>query len=143
MAKDSFDGIVAARTRTAVQIRTSRDLMAGFTAVGGVEADLVAIETAGKEAETHNQAQGAAASDGKGATLEVYASFTALQREYVLLLAALRAIQGQRQSANANDPVAGKLADIIANRATVTIIEGDAQDDGKKKRRAAASRALV
>lgn len=130
--KQAFTKMVAARTRAANHILNSPELMTRFTKAGGLAEDLEAIRDAGLEAEALNHAQGSMQSSGKVATVAVGIAFGTLQREYVLLLAALRAIEGRLLQANASDPNAEKLADIIANRAAVTVSEGTEEGAAKK-----------
>jgi hypothetical protein len=127
-----FNSTVAARTRAAEQLLGKADLLAAFVELGGTAADLEPIRDAGREAEAFNQAQGAMQSNGKLATLSVLQSFADVQRDYVLLLAVLRAIRGRLLEADPKDADARRLEDIIANRAAVTVLEG--KDDGAPKK---------
>lgn len=129
-----FNSTVAARTRAAEQLLGKADLRAAFEKLGGTAADLEPIRDAGREAEAFNQAQGAMQSNGKLATVAVLQSFADVQREYVLLLAVLRAMRGRLLEANPNDADAQRLDDIIANRAAVTVLEG--KDEGAPKKAA-------
>ncbi len=139
---NSFNATVSARTSAASQIKSTSDLLQQFTDLGGTVDDLDSIIDAGLEAEAGNHAQGASQSDGKVATAAALRAFAELQREYVALLAVLRAIRGQLLRADADDENAQKLAEIIANRAAVTVTEGAADAEGKKKKVSRASRAL-
>lgn len=127
-----FNSTVAARTRAADQILTKRDLLAAYQSLGGTVDDLEPIRDAGLEAEAFNQAQGAMQSNGKLATVAVLQSFADVQREYLLLLAVLRAILGRLLEADPKDPNAQRLEDIIANRAAITVLEG--KEDGAPKK---------
>lgn len=131
-ATRGFTSLTAARTRTATHILSTPDLLALFATVGGLPIDLEPIRDAGLEAEAFNQAQGSMQSNGKVATVNVGVAFSALQRDYVLLLAACRAILGHLLAANPKDPNAETLAGIIENRAAVTIVEGKEDGDPKK-----------
>jgi hypothetical protein len=122
-AAKGYTSVVAARTRAAQQILSTPDLLAVFESRGGLKADLDDIVSAGRDAEAFNQAQASTRSDGKQATRAVLGEFADLQRDYVLLLGALRAILGSLKRANLNDPNVSRLADIIDNRASVTVSE--------------------
>lgn len=133
VARKGFDQTVAARTRGAQQILSTPELLAAYIALGGLAADLQAIVAAGREAEISNHAQGSARSDGKAATAEVLRSFDALQRDYSLVMAVVRAVRAAVARANPDDPLLTRLDDIIANTAAVTV-EINEQPDGKKTR---------
>ncbi|MDP3503751.1 MAG: hypothetical protein Q8S33_25670 [Myxococcales bacterium] len=60
-------------------------------------------------------------------------SFDALQRDYSLVMAVVRAVRAAVARANPDDPLLTRLDDIIANTAAVTV-EINEQPDGKKTR---------
>lgn len=117
VARKGFDSTVAARTRAAQQILSTPELLAAYVALGGLAADLQAIVAAGRDAEISNHAQGSARSDGKSATAEVLRSFDALQRDYSLVMAVVRAVRAAVARANPDDALLTRLDDIIANTA--------------------------
>ncbi len=129
-SKPGFDTNVAARTRTADHILNTADLLAAYLALGGLRTDLEEIKSAGLQAEAYNQQQGAASSVGKAATLSVLQSYTALQREYALVMAVAQAVRGDLPAANAAQ--LARLDDILANRAQLAVSIDDV--DGQKKR---------
>ena len=140
-AAKGYTPVVAARTRAAQQILSTPDLLAVFQARGGLKDDLDDIVSAGRDAEAFNQAQASTRSDGKQATREVLVEFADLQRDYVLLLGALRAILGKLRRADPDDPNVSRLEDIIANRASLTVSEVSDLAEGSTgpKRRATRS----
>lgn len=127
-----FTAVTAARTRAADVILTTQDMLKAFVDLGGTKGDLEPVRDAGREAEAFNQAQGSMASSGKIATVEVLQRFLDVQREYVLLLAVLRAIRGRLEEANPADPDITRLDDIIANHAALTVLEAKQEGAGKK-----------
>lgn len=133
-ARKGFDAVVAARTRTAQQILGTPDLLAGWISRGGLAIDLEAIAVAGRDAEAFNHAQGSARSDGKVATADVIRAFHALQKDYSLVMAVVRAVRGELARGNADDAVMTRLDDIITNTAAVTV-DIQEQPDGKKSRK--------
>lgn len=98
-----FTSLTAARVRAATHILTIPDLLALYIALGGLADDLEAVRDAGLEAEGFNQLQGSMLSTGKTATASVGLAFSTLQREYLLLLAVLRAIRGNLLRADPRD----------------------------------------
>lgn len=132
-ARKGFDAVVAARTRAAQQILSSPDLLAAWIARGGLAVDLEGIAVAGRDAEAFNHAQGSARSDGKAATAEVIRAFNALQKDYSLVMAVVRAVRGDLARAKADNAIMTRLDDIITNTAAVTV-EIHEQPDGKKSR---------
>ncbi|MBM4783850.1 MAG: hypothetical protein GQE15_39780 [Archangiaceae bacterium] len=127
-----FTSLTAARVRAATHILSIPDLLALYIGLGGLADDLEAVRDAGLEAEGFNQLQGSMLSTGKTATASVGVAFSTLQREYLLLLAVLRAIRGQLLRADPRDENAARLADIIANRAQLTVIEAKEEGGARK-----------
>jgi hypothetical protein len=144
----TFDSTVAARTRAVSQLINDPALLESFIAMGGLLEDLVTIRDQGRTAELLAQAQESTRSDGKAATLDVVAQFTALREEYALILAVLRALFGMLKRANADKALLQRLADIIANHAEtgiaeITLADGTKQKKAKKKLSQEAVRAEI
>lgn len=92
-AAKSFDAQVAARTRAADQILRSKDLLAVYEAGGGLRADLEALRELGLQAEALSQVRSSSKAEASAATLSTLQSFAALQREYTVVMAVLRAVR--------------------------------------------------
>jgi hypothetical protein len=93
MSDRGFNPVVAARTRTAVEIRDNPKLLHKLIEVGGLPRDLDGIIQTGIAAEAADLAQSRIKSSGKVATLGVSSRFAALQKEYssVMGVAVVRA----------------------------------------------------
>jgi hypothetical protein len=68
MSAKAFNSKVAARTRVAVQITETPDLLTKYEKVGGLRRDLEAIAKTGAEAEAANLGQSQARASGRAAT---------------------------------------------------------------------------
>ena len=90
MAKTGYDDVVAARTRAAIQILETADMLEAYLVAGGKPTDLTSIRDHGTRAEALNLAQTAAQASGGAATLAVLQELAWVQREYVTIMAALR-----------------------------------------------------
>ena len=138
MAKLNFNSVVAARTRAADQILSTPDLVAKYVALGGLARDLETIRKAGLEAEAANLGQSQSHSAGKSATVDILASFAALQKEYSSVMGVVSAVAAELSRNGGASDLVTKLNDILVNEAqlsvTVTTDEG-----GEKKRKARGS----
>jgi hypothetical protein len=136
---EAFNRIVAARTRTAHQIRHTSELLQTYLAIGGLEDDLVEIEQYGLAAEAADLAQSQAQAAGGAATLDVQQSFAALQRDYVAVMAIVEAVRGDLVRAKAPASLVAAIKKIIVNEAEVTV---DIADGKRRVRRSQAQEAL-
>ena len=131
----TFDSTVAARTRAAVQILTTPDLLASYEAKGGTQEDLESIRDHGQTAESLSQAQSAAQAAGGAATLQVLGTFVALQKEYVAVMAIVQAARRDLAKAGASIGVLSAVDQILVNEAEVAI-RTTVEPDGKKSKKA-------
>ncbi len=95
MAKLAFGSKVAARTRTAVQILDTAELVAKYEEQGGLARDLERVRDAGLEAEAANLGQSQSKTGGKSATVEVLTTFAAIQKEYSSIMAVVRMVRAE------------------------------------------------
>ncbi len=137
MAKMNFNSTVAARTRAAIQILETPDLLTKYDELGGLQRDLVAIRDAGLEAEAANLSQSQAKSTGKGATIDVLAGFASLQKEYSSVMAVLQAVRAELYRTGAPADLVAKMDGIIRNEAQVTVKIWE--EEGEKKRKVSKS----
>lgn len=133
----TFDSTVAARTRAADHILSTPELLASYEARGGIQQDLESIREQGQRAEALSLAQSAAQAAGGAATLYVLGSFVRLQREYTAVMAVVRAVRFDLESAKAPIEVVSAVDRIIVNEAEVAIrTVASAEGTSKKKKKA-------
>lgn len=131
----TFDSTVAARTRAADHILSTPELLASYEARGGIQQDLESIREQGQRAEALSLAQSAAQAAGGAATLYVLGSFVRLQREYTAVMAVVRAVRFDLESAKAPIEVVSAVDRIIVNEAEVAIrTVASAEGTSKKKK---------
>ena len=141
----TFNTTVAARTRAANLILTTPDMLAAFEGASGDKADLEAIRAHGARAETLNLAQTDAQRKAKGATIELLSEIAALQREYLVIMAALSAIRAALADTEAPPKeLIAQLDAILANEAQVSVRTTTFEDGSttKKKRASQAQEAV-
>jgi len=131
----TFDSIVAARTRTAVQILSTPALLAAYEAKGGIPEDLESIRDHGQKAEALSQAQSAAQAKGGAATLYVLGNFVRLQKEYTAIMAVVQAARLDLAKASAPIETLSAVDRILVNEAEVTFTTV-VEPDGKSKKSA-------
>jgi len=135
---NTFNETVAARTRTADHILNTPDLFALYTQYGGLPGDLEAIFASGRRAEALSQARSAAQADGSADTVDVLQCFSALQREYVVIMAVLQAVQHDLKRAGAPAQTLAAVEKILVNEAPVVI--RSVEKEGVKKKVAVRSK---
>jgi hypothetical protein len=131
----TFDSTIAARTRAAVQILATPDLLASYEAKGGTKEDLESIRSHGQTAEALSQAQSAAQAKGGAATLYVLSTFVALQREYAAIMAVVQAVRHDLAKAAAPAGVLSAVDRILVNEAEIAI-KTQVDGEGKSKKKA-------
>ena len=131
----TFDSTVAARTRAAVQILATPDLLAAYESKGGIREDLESIRNHGQTAEALSQAQSAAQAKGGAATVYVLSTFVALQREYAAIMAVVQAARHDLAKSGAPAEILGAVDRILLNEAE-TSIKTTVDEDGKAKKKA-------
>ena len=138
MARHAFNSVVAARTRAAIQIIETPDLLNKYEELGGLRRDLEAIRDAGLEAEAANLSQSQAKSTGKGATIDVLAGFASMQKEYSSVMAILQVVYADLVRTGAPAGLIAKMEGIIRNEAQVTV--SAYEEGGEKKRKVGKSK---
>ena len=136
-----FDEAAAARTRAADLILKSADMLAAFEAVNGHRGDLEAIRDHGARAEALNLAQTEAQRAGTTATLDLLNEIAGVQREYVLIMAAVKAARAAL--ADQEEPpeeLIAQLDAILKDEARVTV-RTTTFEDGSTVKKQQASRA--
>jgi len=131
----TFDSTIAARTRAAVQILSTPDLLAAYESKGGTREDLESIRDHGEKAEALSQAQSAAQARGGAATLYVLGNFVQLQKEYSAVMAIVQAARLDLAKAGAPVEVLSAVDQIMVNEAEVAI-RSVVNQDGKTKKSA-------
>lgn len=136
----TFDVRVAARTRAAAQILSTKDLLALYESHGGLKEDLESIRSHGQKAEALSHARSGNKAVGEGATLAVLTAFADLQKEYAAVMAVVQAVRFDIQSAGGKPEVVTALLHILKNEASVVYrSEPSADGDAKPKKRAVTS----
>ena len=133
-----FDDATAARTRAAALILQSEEMLAAFEAVNGHKGDLAAIRDHGARAETLNLAQTEAQREGTAATLDLLNEIAAVEREYVQIMAAVKAHRAAL--ADQEEPPKELIANldaIVKNEAQVTVRTTPLEDGSSKKKKQA------
>lgn len=139
---ETFNQIVAARTRTAELILDRPELLAMFLDLGGLKSDLEEIASHGHDAELLDQAQGSAQAQGGGLTMAVLKEFADLQTEYKRIMAVVVAVQRDLKKAEATPTVLAEIARIIKDETAVVLrtvgpAPGDTAAAGGKPQRQA------
>jgi hypothetical protein len=129
----TYDSTVAARTRAAAQILATPDLLSLYESKGGLKADLEKIRDRGQEAEALSQAQSGKQAAGGAATLDVLATFTALQKEYSAVMGVVQAARYDLGEAKTATDVLNAVDRILVNEAEVTIKTVVGADGSSKK----------
>jgi hypothetical protein len=129
----TYDSTVAARTRAAAQILATPDLLSLYESKGGLKADLEKIRDRGQEAEALSQARSGAQAAGGTATLNVLATFTALQKEYSAIMGVVQAARYDLEEAKATTEALNAVDRILVNEAEVAI-KTVVGDDGASKK---------
>ena len=145
MAKSGFNATVAARTRAAIQILESQELLLKYIELGGLPRDLNLIKQAGIDAEAANLTQSESRSESKSATVDILMSFAALQKEYASVMGVVQAIRGDIARSGESTELVTKLDDILANEAPLTvkvIVDEQTGATTRKRRRSMAQEAL-
>lgn len=135
MAAERFEDVVAARTRAAAQILASPEMLEAYLASGGAEGDLTAIRDHGQRAEALNLAQTQAQGTGEAATLKLLEELASVQREYVLIMSALRAERGAQVEAGAPSELVQQIDNILDDEAQVSVNVTALADGTTKKTR--------
>lgn len=130
----TFDSTIAARTRAALQILATPDLLASYEAKGGTLEDLESIRHHGQTAEALSQAQSAAQAAGGAATLHVLGTFVALQKEYVAVMAIVQAARRDLAKVGASIETLSAVDRILVNEAEVAV-RSTVAADGKTTRK--------
>ncbi|MBI4612396.1 MAG: hypothetical protein HY720_02190 [Planctomycetes bacterium] len=138
MARPAFTPQVAARTRAAQEIRKDADLLAVYIGKGGLKSDLDTIRDRGLEAEAANLGQSVTGAAGLGATLDVLRGFVDTQREYVTVMAVVKAVRYDVATAGADSDTVKSLDTILRNEAAV-VIRTVTKEEGKPARKAVPS----
>lgn len=136
MALPVFDDVVAARTRAAAQILRSPEMLEAYLASGGAEDDLRAIRDHGARAEALNLAQTKAQGSGETATLQLLEELAWVQREYVLIMGALRGERGALVETGASSDLIAEIDRILEDEAQVSIRTAALADGTTKSSRA-------
>jgi hypothetical protein len=131
----TFDSTIAARTRAAVQILSTPDLLSSYEAKGGTREDLESIRDHGQTAEALNQAQSAAQAEGGAATVRVLTTFVALQKEYAAIMAVVQAARHDLAKASAPGVILSAVDRILLNEAEV-MVKTVVDEEGKEKKKA-------
>ncbi|MBN2036156.1 MAG: hypothetical protein JW768_05380 [Chitinispirillaceae bacterium] len=134
MSAKAFNAKVAARTRVAVQITETPDLLTKYEKVGGLRRDLETIAKFGMDAEAANLGQSQAKASGKAATIDVLVSFASLQKEYAGIMAAVDAVRSELEFSGASAEIMAKTDAIIKNEVPLSI--KTYEKDGVTKRTA-------
>ncbi|MBN2527633.1 MAG: hypothetical protein JXR76_14665 [Deltaproteobacteria bacterium] len=121
MSAKAYNSTVAARTRAAMQILESPELLEGFVEMGGLDRDLVGIRDAGLEAEAAYIGRSAAKSEGKGATANVWMSFAEVQKEYKSLMNVVNIVTSEAIRNSEPPEIVTRLKGILANETQVTV----------------------
>ncbi len=136
----TFDARVAARTRAAAQILSTKELLALYESHGGLKEDLELIQKHGQKAEALSHARSGNKSVGESATLSVLTAFADLQKEYAAVMAVVQAVRFDIQTAGGKPDVVSALEHILKNEAPVVYrSEPSADGDAKPKKRAVTS----
>lgn len=138
MARPAFTAQVAARTGAAEEILKTKALLDVYLAKGGKKKDLETIRDRGLEAQAFNLGQSTAGGAGKAATLDVLTAFVDAQREYVAIMAIVRAARHDLEEAGASADTLKAIDQILLNE-TAVIISTAATQEGKPVRKAAHS----
>lgn len=134
----SFDDVVAARTRAASQILGSEALLRAYEQVGGMRDDLVMIRDQGLRAEALNLGQGQSKTASEAATLSLLTELAEVQREYAQVMAVVRAVRGELDEAEGGrDAELIKALDrIIKNEAQVSVRTAPVAEGEARRKRA-------
>lgn len=132
---------IAARTRAAQCILETPELLALYENEGGLKEDLEALRDEGLNAEAQLLAQSTAYGDTIAATSKALLHFSALQREYVAVMGALRAVAFDLKQAKVPAELLSAVERILVNEATVTVQSVQA-DGGEKKKKASRSTSM-
>lgn len=127
----TFDSIVAARTRAASEILSSPALLSIYERRGGKREDLEKIAEHGQRAERLYQMRSEAQAAGGAATATVQNEFTALQRESTEVMVVVRVIANDFRDEGAPVDVTQGLAKILANESRVVLRPVEDQDKGE------------
>lgn len=140
----AFNSTIAARTRTADLLLTTKDLLALYEGLGGLADDLEQIRSSGLEAEALNLAQSNSQAAGGAATTQVLTSFAALQKEYKSVMAVVQAVRFDLGRAGASAELLATMDRILVNEAevTVTSVLDPAAPDGTKAKKKKAVRSV-
>lgn len=137
MAKVGFDDVVAARTRAAIQMLETADMLEAYLVAGGKQTDLTAIRDHGTRAEALNLAQTAAQASGGAATLTLLQELAWVQREYVTIMAALRSERVDLVEAGATPEVLERVDAILKDETQVSVRTTTFADGSTQKKRQA------
>ncbi len=121
MAKNGFSSVVAARTRAALQILETPELLARFEELGGLKRDLEAIVQAGVDAEASNLGQSQSNTLGKATTVEVLSVFAALQKEYSAVMGIVQAVRGDLARSSGSAELITDVDGILTNETMLTL----------------------
>lgn len=134
MARYSYSSLIAGRTRVARFVQDTPELLEHFLALGGLPNDLETVITKGEEAKHHNVGQSEAYGVGLGATGEVQAAFSALQRDYKAVMRVVRAVRQDLEDTGASAEVLEPIDRILADETAVHIktVKGEGDSALKK-----------
>lgn len=130
---DTYNALVAARTRAALQILANPRLLGIFEDLGGLKSDLEEIAAAGRKAEALNQRKSAARGARGTASDDALADFADLQKEYAAIMGVVQAVRLDLARAGTDKAILDEVDRILANE-TATVIQ-IVEKDGTKKRR--------
>lgn len=133
----TFDARVAARTRAALEILGNKELFALYQGAGGLKDDLDAIVAAGRKAEALSHAKSGQKALSESATLDVLSAYTALQQEYVAIMAVVQAACFDLKREGASLDVRQALDAVLKNEAPVVYRPADSAADGTPTKRRA------
>lgn len=122
---------IAARTRAAQCILDTQDLLALYENVGGLKEDLEHIRDEGLNAEAQLLAQSTAKGAQMAATAGALLHFSALQKEYVAVMSALRAVALDLKLAKSAPELLKAVEQILVNETAVTV--QSVQSEGQEK----------
>ena len=120
---DSFNSTVAARTRAALHILGSAELLAAYESHGGLATDLRAIADAGKLAEERSQNRSGAQAAGGAATTNVAEAYAALQKDYGAVMAVVQAVKLDLERAKAPKELVAAVGRILVNEAQQVVVK--------------------
>ena len=137
-APQTFNSVVAARTRAAAEILRVPEYLSAYVLQGGRSEDLTKIVELGQHAEGRHQEQTRTKAVSGAAAETVQFEFQALRSEYSKVMAVMHAVVKDLREANAPVEVVRTISQILIDESERVLIpmagEGDQPDEPPKRR---------